>query len=204
MSVSRALLRHPQRARLPRRRLLGHRDLGDHGGLQAANGDIETTMETASDDPINPSGATTRRTGSSLAGILVLGLVTFGALGYATAAASGDYTAQQAQVGQKVFQRNCVECHGANLQGGAGPTLKGRPFESSLEYSNMSAKRLFKFVSKRMPYNNPGSLTEKQYLDVLAYLLSENGFPEGDQPLRKDTLGNVKLVPFPKKTASSQ
>lgn len=203
MSVARACLQYPQRARLPRQRL-GLRDLGNHGGLQAANGDIETTMETASDDPINPSGATTRRTGSSLAGILVLGLVTFGALGYATAAASGDYTAQQAQVGQKVFQRNCVECHGANLQGGAGPTLKGRPFESSLKYSNMSAKRLFNFISKRMPKSDPGSLSEKQYREVLAYLLSENGFPAGDRPLRKDTLGNVKLVPFPKKTANGQ
>jgi len=168
------------------------------------NGDIETTMETASDDPINPRGAAMRRQGFRFAGILIFGLVTFAALEYAAAATSGDYTAQQAQAGQKVFQNNCVACHGANLQGGAGPALKGRPFESSLKYSNMSAKQLFNFISKRMPKSNPGSLSEKQYREVLAYLLSENGFPAGDQPLRKDTLGNVKLVPFPKKKASSQ
>ena len=172
--------------------------------MKAADGDIATTMEAASNDRINPRGATLRRKASRFAGILVLGLVTFGALGYAAAATSGDYTAQQAQAGKQVFQKNCVACHHANLQGGAGPALKGRPFESSLEYSNMSAKQLFKFISKRMPNDDPGSLSEKQYLDVFAYLLSENGFPAGDQPLRKDTLGNVKLVPFPKKTASGQ
>jgi hypothetical protein len=42
---------------------------------------------------------------------------------------------------------------------------------------------LYDAVSTRMPQNNPGSLKRREYVDVLAYLLSLNGMPAGDQEL---------------------
>ncbi len=37
-------------------------------------------------------------------------------------------------------------------------------------------------VVSAMPANNPGSLSEEQYADVLAYLLAVNCYPAGSQP----------------------
>ncbi len=37
-----------------------------------------------------------------------------------------------------------------------------------------------------MPEGDPGSLQPEEYADVLAYLLSLNDYPAGDQPLPPD------------------
>lgn len=115
----------------------------------------------------------------------------------AAGSAQGCYTEAQARHGSEVFSANCVQCHGAKLQGQAGPALAGKSFEDSLEYSKMSAKQLFSFISSQMPYNDPGSLKKEQYLQVLAFILKKNGYPAGSTPLSESTLGRVKLLPYP-------
>lgn len=47
-----------------------------------------------------------------------------------------------------------------------------------------------------MPFNDPGSLSEKESLDVLAYVLLENGFPaSADKPIATaDSLGKIGFI----------
>jgi mono/diheme cytochrome c family protein len=109
------------------------------------------------------------------------------------------YTKAQAERGHQVYSSYCSECHAANLGGQSGPALAGQQFKESLEYSKMSAEQLFSFISSQMPYNQPGSLKQEQYINVLAYILKQNGYPEGKRPLTTTSLGRVKLLPYPGK-----
>lgn len=115
----------------------------------------------------------------------------------AAGAKAGPFTSQQVQNGASVFSDSCSKCHGSDLEGGAGPALSGKDFESSLEYSKMTARQLFDFISQQMPYDDPGALSKPQYLAVMSFLLSKNGFTAGKKPLTEAALKNVKLVPLP-------
>ena len=122
----------------------------------------------------------------------------------ALAAGTGDYTSAQGMAGQKIFNHSCSSCHGSDLQGQAGPALAGPAFAKSLQFSKMSASQLYGFISKQMPADDPGSLTEDQYLRVLAFILSKNGYPSGQTRLSKDTLSQVTLLPYPGSEFTSQ
>lgn len=114
----------------------------------------------------------------------------------ANAAAGGDYTASQANAGRQIFQNHCTLCHGSDLQGKAGPALRGQAFASNMRYSNMTARELFDFIRHQMPKNAPGSLTDKQYLQVFSYILSRNGFPQGPKPLTDKSVRGVNLPAY--------
>lgn len=83
------------------------------------------------------------------------------------------------------------------MQGGAGPPLSGADFRSYLQFSKITASQLFDFVTSQMPYNKPGSLSKKQYLDALAFIFYTNGYPGGGQPLSPGRLRCLRLLPFP-------
>ena len=60
---------------------------------------------------------------------LVSGAAALAAVVAAPVSGSGpNFTAAQVQKGQGDYTQNCAGCHGANLQGGAGPTLMGAAF----------------------------------------------------------------------------
>lgn len=120
----------------------------------------------------------------------------------AATTAHGGYTAAQANDGARVFSNHCAQCHGYELQGQTGPALSGKDFATLLQYSNMSTTQLYEFISTLMPKDDPGSLSTQQYLDVLAFILSKNGYPAGDEALSQSSLGNIKLLPFPGKSQS--
>ncbi|HWT06611.1 MAG TPA: PQQ-binding-like beta-propeller repeat protein [Xanthomonadales bacterium] len=109
----------------------------------------------------------------------------------------GAYTRAQAASGQLVYVQHCLKCHGANLEGGAGAVLMGPRFGASLAKGKMSAPALFQFVSGAMPLDAPGTLTEQQYLDVLAFILEKNAYAPGSSPLTKATLARQPLLPYP-------
>lgn len=115
----------------------------------------------------------------------------------AVASQQGYFTDSQAQAGKQTYTNHCAMCHGSKLQGQAGPALAGRKFASSLKFGKMSTPQLFDFIAKHMPKNNPGSLSQQQDIDVLAYLLAQNGFPSGNDPLDKSKLGQIDLLPLP-------
>ena len=107
------------------------------------------------------------------------------------AAAVGAYTNEQASRGAAVYTQYCAVCHGANLQGEAGTPLMGRTFMQA--YGAGTAAQLYDFLSRQMPLNAPGSLSQQQYLDVTAFILERNGLPPGDAPLSANSLDHVRL-----------
>lgn len=98
-----------------------------------------------------------------------------------TRGADGAYTQQQAAAGASVYADKCASCHGANLEGVAGPSLAGPDFMK--KWQGKSADDLFYIISNQMPADNPGSLKPDQYVAILAFVLQKNGFPAGDTPL---------------------
>ena len=88
------------------------------------------------------------------------------------------FTDSQAQSGQQVYSSNCQSCHGQNLGGGSGPALMGSSFLG--QYGGKPIKNLYDYISHNMPLGQAGSLSKQQYLDVTAYIISQNGFqPSG-------------------------
>src|ERR1700678_19691 len=107
------------------------------------------------------------------------------------AASVGTYTNEQASRGTAVYSQYCAVCHGANLQGEAGTPLMGRTFLQA--YGAGTAAQLYDFISRQMPLNAPGSLSQTQYLDVTAFILERNGLPPGETPLTAQSLDQVSL-----------
>lgn len=97
------------------------------------------------------------------------------------------YTEAQAQAGETVFETNCAACHGEHLEGRAGPALKGENFASPA--AKLKVRDIFIFLSTNMPAYAPGSLQPAQYVQVMAFLLRENGFPAGKTALTSAIAG---------------
>lgn len=94
----------------------------------------------------------------------------------------GVYTADQAKRGEAIYKEQCAACHGDNLEGsGPMPALAGPDFAKS--WKGKTVADLFDKTHSSMPATSPGSLTEKQTADVLAYLLSMSKFPAGSTEL---------------------
>ncbi|MEK9501663.1 hypothetical protein WI372_11790 [Gemmatimonadota bacterium DH-20] len=91
--------------------------------------------------------------------------------------AAGVFTAEQATAGGQVFNSVCAECH-------AEREFRGTDFFFLWEGSNVG--RFLEVVSETMPEDNPGGLTEDQYLAVTAYVLQMNEYPAGSVPLADD------------------
>jgi hypothetical protein len=101
----------------------------------------------------------------------------------------------QALAGAKVFAAHCAQCHGTQLEGGAGPALVGPDFTDSVASDHLSLGDFFGMVAYQMPYDAPGSLSHADYENVVAFLLSRNGQTFGPAGIVYDTAMQSK-VPF--------
>ncbi|HWP03626.1 MAG TPA: cytochrome c [Gemmatimonadaceae bacterium] len=91
----------------------------------------------------------------------------------------GVFTREQAARGRDVYDGMCLSCHPA-------VTHTGPQFVET--WSGKRLGDLFSFVVERMPKNDPGSLSLREYADVLAYILRLNGMPPGPNDLPVDSL----------------
>jgi polar amino acid transport system substrate-binding protein len=95
------------------------------------------------------------------------------------------YTADQATKGAFAYYQNCAVCHGPLLDGQSGgysgPALKGAEFADP-SY-NFHVSDIFNFVAKLMPSATPGSLMHEQYVQIMAFILQQNGYPAGSHEL---------------------
>jgi mono/diheme cytochrome c family protein len=122
-------------------------------------------------------------------GSLTLGLCTALAQGGGTVL-DGVYTKEQATRGQETYEAQCRSCHEGTDQD--GPDLKGADFVDRWRGDRLNA--LFTQIKTNMPGNKPGSLSESTSLDILAFLLSENGLPAGSRELTADVTRTVEFV----------
>ncbi len=96
---------------------------------------------------------------------------------------SGVFTAEQAEAGREAFAEHCARCHGAELEGGFGPTLV--PLDRD-QFGDRPLSHPFGIITTEMPFDAPGSLEADVYAEILAFILSENGYPSGPEPLPAD------------------
>src|SRR5207247_2074462 len=96
----------------------------------------------------------------------------------------GVFTTAQARRGKAEFDQTCSRCHNLALIGSErGPAIKGATFLS--HYEKGTAADLFIKIRDDMPQGGPGTLSEDVKIDILAYILQQNGFPEGADQLKK-------------------
>jgi alcohol dehydrogenase (cytochrome c) len=93
----------------------------------------------------------------------------------------GWYSTDQAAQGATLFAQKCAVCHGAKLQGGAGPALAGKQF--FLRFGGKPVSQLWYDVHTEMPLNAPSSLPNADSLALVAFIFQRNGFPEGASPI---------------------
>jgi len=106
----------------------------------------------------------------------------------------GVYTPVQANRGKDAYSKACASCHGAALDGsGAVPPLAGPDFKS--DWNGQTVDDLFEKMQTTMPADKPGQLSREQNADILAFLLTANGFPSGQKELSTDTaaLGKIRF-----------
>src|SRR6266550_2712776 len=95
---------------------------------------------------------------------------------------AGVFTAEQAQSGRAIYDRNCSACHGLNFEGsGDAPALAGGTF--MLKWRPKMVSELFGLILQTMPPTRPGSLGEAAALNATALILQRNGAPAGQQDL---------------------
>jgi mono/diheme cytochrome c family protein len=100
-------------------------------------------------------------------------------------ASEGAYTKEQAKRGQAVYLDQCGRCHADNMGGGeSAPALMGDPFLQ--RWKGMTVADLFERILHSMPSDNPDSLSPKQVSELVAHILSSNGFPAGQKELSRD------------------
>jgi S-disulfanyl-L-cysteine oxidoreductase SoxD len=109
----------------------------------------------------------------------------------------GVYSSAQAGRGQTAYNSRCARCHGENLLGGENsPALVDRDFLEKWEGKSVGS--LVELTRTTMPSDGPGKLSRQQCTDIIAYLLSANGFPSGRSDLTSDTGALNEIVFQPK------
>ena len=98
----------------------------------------------------------------------------------------GVYTKAQGERGQKIFGEKCTACHEPSR-------FSGEAFHES--WDNKALKELWDVASGTMPEDNPGSLKQQEYADIIAYFLSLNQYPAGDAELSPGAgpMGSIKV-----------
>ena len=98
---------------------------------------------------------------------------------------SGVYTAAQAERGKTLFEAKCTACHDTDrFTGGVFlDTWDGKPL-----------KDVWDIASGTMPEDNPGSLPQQDYGDIIAYFLHLNAFPTGDAELQGESSAMAAIL----------
>ncbi len=104
------------------------------------------------------------------------------------------YTSAQADSGKIKFLTYCAMCHGPTLQGRSGPALTGPNFASAK--ADFHVSDVFGIVANNMPATAPGTLAHDDYVEIMAFLLQQNGYPAGSRALTfEDAMkSKVKLL----------
>lgn len=112
-------------------------------------------------------------------------LVSAGALADPRTINDGIYTDEQAKAGEKLYAQHCLTCHDKKYFRPVLEVWDGQPL--GILYTIMSAS---------MPESNPGALPRKEYVEILAYILSLNRYPSGDSELAYEDgmLDNITIA----------
>jgi alcohol dehydrogenase (cytochrome c) len=105
----------------------------------------------------------------------------------------GAYSVEQASAGRTAYQANCAGCHQPDLsgQGDAAP-LRGTAFLQA--WGTRTTKELLSFMQLTMPPQRAGALSPQQYVDIVAFILQQNGAVAGNQAFSATTETAINSV----------
>ena len=106
----------------------------------------------------------------------------------------GVYSKPQATRGEKAYSSQCARCHGEALLGGENsPPLADKDFLE--KWYGKPVSNLVELTRTQMPSDGPGKLSRRVCTDIIAYVLSANGFPAGESEL--DSGEGILIQPKP-------
>jgi mono/diheme cytochrome c family protein len=103
----------------------------------------------------------------------------------------GAYTEVQAKRGESVYAAQCSRCHSDDLTGQQSRLLGERFMR---DWAEDNAGSLFRRIKATMPRGAVGSLSDAQYIDIVAYIFQQNGFPAGAGDLAADAAPGVMIT----------
>ena len=113
-----------------------------------------------------------------------LAILAFGqdnAVAQSKSTSDGIYSRSQSNAGEQAYQSACASCHDVKF------------YQDIWDY--WEEKNLIDFywrIVAEMPSDNPGSLSDSEYADIVAYILSQLGYPAGDSVL--DPFGDMDEI----------
>ena len=94
------------------------------------------------------------------------------------------YSKAQARAGKKVYEQHCIACHRRSYFRGVLRARAGERLGS-----------LFEVMVALMPQNAPGSLSDREYVDIIAYIVSQSRYDDGRKRLRLSDLSSITIPP---------
>lgn len=87
------------------------------------------------------------------------------------ATTTAHFTADQVSRGRLSYIQQCSICHGGDLGGFSAPALAGP--NSNIQW--LTPGDVWGYMTVYMPPSNAGALSQSQYLDIMAFLMQQNG-----------------------------
>jgi len=95
------------------------------------------------------------------------------------------FTEEQVERGARLYAQHCQSCHGRHLSDGAHAVpIKGDAFR--INWAGRPVADLLTYLSENMPPRMASTLSLENHVDVLAFVLQQNGEPVRDQELSSD------------------
>jgi mono/diheme cytochrome c family protein len=95
----------------------------------------------------------------------------------------GIFSSQQVKSGKRLYKKHCKSCHEGDYFGSVLLAWQGEQLAS-----------FFDVMTSAMPENDPGSLEQEQYTDLLAYILKISGYPQDTRSLDPGTAEFAGIV----------
>lgn len=112
---------------------------------------------------------------------------------FAAAQGAGPMTQAQVDSGRAGYAANCAQCHNPDLSGtNDAPQLAGDAFMGA--WKGRSIQQLYNKIAKTMPAGRGGSLDEKTYTDITAFILHANGAVIGKTAMTPGTATGIGTV----------
>ncbi|MDH3733503.1 MAG: cytochrome c [Gemmatimonadota bacterium] len=87
---------------------------------------------------------------------------------------TASFTVAQADRGRELFVAVCGECHSVG-------EFRGNTFQFT--WRRRTAWDFYRTVSSTMPESAPGSLSDEEYVQIIAFVLGMNGYAPGSRDL---------------------
>ncbi len=112
------------------------------------------------------------------------------AMASAQQAAAPVFTAAQADAGRDTYKTVCAACHAADLSGAEGPQLAGSEFMKN--WGKQTTKDLLDYAQGMPP--DGARLKPEEYLNVVSFLLQQNGASAGAEALTAATKAPIGAI----------